>query len=62
MADFLAQIATILGGVVGISIGFVVIVLVFALLLGPYAALTWRRPRRTSGPSDPLRPVDERRY
>ena len=62
MAEFFAQIATILGGVVGISIGFIVIALVFVLLLGPYVALTWRRPRRTSGPTDPLRPVDERRY
>lgn len=61
MSEFLLQVATVLGGVIGSLIGFFVIAAVVVLLVAPYAALTWKRPTRRSA-SDPLEPVDERRY
>ncbi|MES2964530.1 MAG: hypothetical protein V4760_11610 [Bdellovibrionota bacterium] len=55
MSEFLVNVATILGGVIGSLIGFVVIAGVVVLLVAPYVLLTWRKPRPSAG--DPLRPT-----
>ncbi len=62
MSEFLAQAATMVGGVLGSLIGFVVIAAVGVLLVLPYIMLTWRKTRRSTPRKDPLSPVDESRY
>lgn len=62
MGEFLAQIATFFGGVMGGVIGFVFIAAVGVLLVLPYIMMTWRKPRRHRGDTDPLAPVDDPRY
>ncbi len=58
MSEFLVNVATVLGGVIGSLIGFVMIGAVVVILVLPYMLTTWRKPRRSAG--DPLRPTNER--
>jgi hypothetical protein len=58
VSEFLVNVATVLGGVIGSLIGFVMIGAVVVLLVLPYVLTTWRKPRRSAG--DPLRPTEDR--